>query len=293
MSRFTTLRQRFNQFNIAEKLILINIICFVVPFFLRTLFFFTCLPSRLFFNFFKLPSSFVEFIYQPWSLLTYGFLHDGLGHIFWNMLLLFYASQFFLNLFSSQRFINVYFMGILTGGIVFLLSYAIFPVFNNQSPSMVGASAGVMAVLIFSCTYTPYQEVRLLFFNVKLMYVGIALVVMDVLQIPTGNAGGHLAHIGGAVLGYFYAQQLQNGKDIGTAFERLWKWFAALWTNTPKMRTVPTTKQRRQRRSSASDQEKLTVFSIKLVLRAMIASQKQKRIFSSKQEKSKGSNQRI
>ena len=80
---------------------------------------------------------------------------------------------------------------------------------------------------------------------------------MDVLQIPTGNAGGHLAHIGGAVLGYFYAQQLQNGKDIGTAFERLWKWFAALWTNTPKMRTVPTTNQRRQRRSSVSDQEKI------------------------------------
>ena len=103
MSRFTTLRQRFSQFNIAEKLILINIICFVVPFFFRTLFFLLGLPQQTFFNFFELPSSFVEFIYQPWTLLTYGFLHQGLGHIFWNMLLLYYASQFFLNLFSSIR----------------------------------------------------------------------------------------------------------------------------------------------------------------------------------------------
>ena len=115
---------------------------------------------------------------------------------------LYYASQFFLNLFSTQRFINVYFMGILIGGVVFLISYALFPVFKDQYPTMVGASAGVMAVLIFCCTYMPYQEIRLLFFNVKLMHFGIGLVVLDVLQIPTGNAGGHLAHIGG-LLGVF------------------------------------------------------------------------------------------
>lgn len=257
MSRFTSFRQRFSQFNIAEKLILINVVCFVVPFFLRTLFYLLELPQQTFFDFFELSSSFSEFIYRPWTLLTYGFLHDGLRHIFWNMLLLYYASQFFLNLFSSHRFINVYFMGILTGGIVFLLSYAVFPVFSDQNPSMVGASAGVMAVLIFSCTYTPYQEVRLLFFNVKLMYIGIALVVMDVLQIPTGNAGGHLAHIGGAALGYFYAQQLQKGNDIGVGFERLWNWFSSLGNTSPKMKTVHKTYRKRPSTSTTTDQEKI------------------------------------
>jgi len=188
--------------------------------------------------------------------LTYGFLHDSIGHIFWNMLLLYYASQFFLNLFSSQRFINVYFMGILLGGLVFILSYA-FPEFKNQSPQMVGASAGVMAVLIFSCTYMPTQEVRLLFFNVKLMYIGIALVIVDVLQIPTGNAGGHLAHIGGAALGYIYAQQLQNGKDIGTGFERLWKWLISLFSTQSNMKTVYKTSKRNSKKTMNSDQEKI------------------------------------
>lgn len=258
MSRFTSFRQRFSQFNIAEKLILINVVCFVVPFFLRTLFFLFDLPQQSLFTLFELPSSFGEFIYQPWTIGTYGFLHGGLRHIFWNMLLLYYASQFFLNLFSSQRFINVYFMGILTGGVVFLLSYAIFPVFRDQSPVMVGASAGVMAILIFSCTYTPYQEVRLLFFNVKLMYIGIALVVIDVLQIPTGNSGGHLAHIGGAALGYFYAQQLQNGNDIGSGFERLWKWFASLGRGGVKMTTVhKKTNRKTTAKTGATEQEKI------------------------------------
>lgn len=257
MSRLTTLRQRFSQFNIAEKLILINVICFVVPFFLRSILFLFGIPQQSFLSLFELSSSIETFIYQPWSLFTYGFLHDSIGHIFWNMLLLYYASQFFLNLFSSQRFINVYFMGILLGGLVFMLSYAVFPVFKDQSPQMVGASAGVMAVLIFSCTYMPTQEVRLLFFNVKLMYVGIALVVIDVLQIPTGNAGGHLAHIGGAALGYFYAQQLQKGKDIGSGFERLWKWFINLFKAKPKMKTVHKTTVRRNKKPATTNQEKI------------------------------------
>ena len=257
MSRIDTLRQRFSQFNIAEKLILINVICFVVPFFLRSIFYLFDLPTQSFLSFFELPSLIGDFIYQPWSLLTYGFLHDSIGHIFWNMLLLYYASQFFLNLFSTQRFINVYFMGILLGGLVFILSYAIFPVFKDQSPQMVGASAGVMAVLIFSCTYMPTQEVRLLFFNVKLMYVGIALVIVDVLQIPTGNAGGHLAHIGGAALGYIYAQQLQNGKDIGTGFERFWKWLVTLFSTQPSMKTVHKTPRRNSKKTVQSDQERI------------------------------------
>ena len=257
MSRIDTLRQRFSQFNIAEKLILINVVCFIIPFFLRSIFFLFDLPAQSFSSFFELPASIGDFIYQPWSLFTYGFLHDSIGHIFWNMLLLYYVSQFFLNLFSTQRFINVYFMGILLGGLVFILSYAVFPAFKNQSPQMVGASAGVMAVLIFSCTYMPTQEVRLLFFNVKLMYIGIALVIVDVLQIPTGNAGGHLAHIGGAALGYIYAQQLQNGKDIGSGFECLWKWLVALFTAQPNMKTVHRTPRRNSKRSVQSDQEKI------------------------------------
>ena len=95
--------------------------------------------------------------------------------------------------------------------------------FKGIYPPMIGASAGVMAVFIFICTYTPEQEIRVLFFNVKLKYLGLVFFFLDVIQIPYGNAGGHLAHIGGAILGFFYARQLTNGRDIGSGFERVWK----------------------------------------------------------------------
>lgn len=238
MRPYQQLKNRFNRFTIAEKIILINVVCFILPFFIRTLFFLFNIPVELLFNWFELSPKGSHLLFRPWTLFTYGFLHGNFGHILWNMVLLYFAAQLFLNLFSAQRFINVYFLGILSGGLTFIISYATFPVFAGSHPPLVGSSAGVMAILIFSCTYTPQQEVRLLFFNVKLMYLGIGLIILDILQIPKGNAGGHLAHIGGAGLGYLYASQLQNGRDIGIRFEQLWTGITAIFSSKKKIKTV-------------------------------------------------------
>ena len=99
MSRLGQLRYRFGQFNIAEKLILINILCFVLPFFFRTLFFLFNLPQFSWLSYFELSSDISTLVFRPWTLLSYGFFHGGIGHILWNMLLLYYAAQIFLNLF--------------------------------------------------------------------------------------------------------------------------------------------------------------------------------------------------
>lgn len=256
MSRFKDFMSRLDRFTIAEKIILINIVCFIIPFFLRTFFFLFNLPEQAMYTWFELSPHASLFLYRPWTLFTYAFLHGSIGHILWNMLLLYYASRLFLNLFSAQKFINVYFLGLITGGVVFLMSYALFPVFKGLYPPLVGASAGVMAILIFSCTYSPQLEIRLLFFNLKLMYLGIGLVVLDVLQIPSGNAGGHLAHLGGAALGYFYANQLQKGNDIGTRFELVWKWIVGLFDSKPRMEKVYKT-TKKTAKTSSPDQSKI------------------------------------
>lgn len=213
------LKYQFAKLSIAEKIIAVTVGVFIlnslIPFLFR-------LPSNAISKWFELPNVISQFIVQPWSLITYGFFHGGLGHIFWNMLMLYFASRIFLNLFSSQRFINVYFLGIIAGGLVYMLSYTIFPAFINATTSLIGASAGVTAVLIFVCTYVPHQEVRVILFNVKLWQIGVFLVLFDVIQIPlSGNSGGHIAHLGGAVLGYAYATQLGKGNDIGGWFEQL------------------------------------------------------------------------
>ena len=161
---------------------------------------------------------------------------EGLGHIFWNMLMLYFTGRIFLNLFDNTRFINVYFLGVIVGGIVFLASYNLFPTLVQTNTALIGASAGVTAVLIFICAYIPNQEVRVIFFNVKLWYIGAFFVLVDLIQIPYGgNVGGRLAHLGGAFLGYVYARQLVQGKDIGAGFGKLWNGILDLFK--PKKKT--------------------------------------------------------
>jgi hypothetical protein len=108
--------------------------------------------------------------------------------------------------------------------------------------ALIGASAGVTAVLIFICAYIPNQEVRLFVFNLKLWYIGAFFVLIDLVQIPvSGNAGGHLAHLGGALLGYIYARQLTKGRDIGEGFSKFLDGLGAMFKKREKkapLRTV-------------------------------------------------------
>lgn len=221
------LKYQFARLSIAEKLIAINVAIFIVSGLAMALF---GASEAAVMGWFQLPKEFGDFIIQPWSILTYSFFHAGFGHIFWNMIMLWFASRIFLNLFGDKRYLTVYFLGVITGGLFFLLSYNVFPALLNSNTALVGASAGVTAVLLFVCSYIPNQDVRVIFFNVKLWHVGAFFVLVDLIQIPYGgNIGGRLAHLGGALLGYVYARQLLNGNDIGAVFtnlgENMVSWF--------------------------------------------------------------------
>ena len=232
------LRYQYASLSIAEKIIAINVVIFLLTTITTYLF---RLPADVVSQYFELPKDFFAFLKQPWSIVTYSFFHGGLGHIFWNMLTLFYMGRIFLNLFNPQRFINVYFMGVILGGIFFMLSYNIFPALMGTNSVLIGASAGVTAILIFVCTYIPNQEVRLAFFNVKLMYIGLFWVGVNLVQIPMGvNVGGLMAHLGGALLGYLYAKQLQKGRDIGDGFSSFWQGIINLFKKREKKSPLKT-----------------------------------------------------
>ena len=232
------LAYHFKQLNQAEKLILVNVACFVIPLFIRTVFYLFNIPSGVFVGWFELSADWGDLIFKPWTILTYSFMHSGFFHLFWNMYLLYFTSRLFLNIFPARKFFNVYFLGVILGGVTFLISYSIFPAFQNSSPIMVGASAGVMATFIFIANYSPDFEVRLFFFNVKLRYLAIAFILLDIIQIPYGNAGGHLAHLGGAALGYFYFLRLNQGTDIGLPLEELSNRLLNLFKKQSNLKTV-------------------------------------------------------
>ena len=246
MSFINNLKYRVELLNIAEKIILLNVIIFIIPFFIKTFFFLFNLESFDLIYWLKLSPDILTFIFTPWTIITYGFIHGGISHILWNMILLYFSSRFFLNLFSAEKFLNTYFLGIILGGIIFLFSFSIFPVFKNSYANLIGSSAGVMSVLIFVCTYSPDQEIRIIFFNLKLKYLGIALVLIDIIQIPSGNAGGNLAHLGGSLFGFIYANQLKNGNDIGLFFEKFLFSFYKFFKKPVRLKTVHKNKNTNQ-----------------------------------------------
>lgn len=211
-----------------------------------------------------LPSYVGDFIYKPWTIITYAFLHGGIRHIFFNMLVLYFSGEMFLNYFDGKRFFTVYFLGAIAGGLFFLISYNLFPVFNGVQVPLIGASAAVMAILIFMCAYTPYQEVRLFFIlRLKLWHVGLIFVIMDLVQIPLENYGGHISHLGGALLGFLYAHQLKQGRDIGAWFSKLMDGVANVFTglttkssNTKFKKVYKTSKKSQHKSGSVFDNDK-------------------------------------
>lgn len=250
-------KYRYKVLSVAEKLIVLNVLCFVIPFVLQTILYLFQISNGVLLNWVQLSSNWEALIFRPWTLVTYSFLHTGFFHLFWNMILLYYSGQLFLNLFSSKTFSNVYFMGVVLGGLVFVLSYNLFPVFQGMRPFMVGASAGVMAVFIFISTYSPDQQVRFFFLNISLKYLALAFVILDIIQIPNGNAGGHLAHLGGAYLGFLYARQLQKGKDMGSGWERFWDGFGQWLRPRPKIKKVYKNPKKTEGGTQAVDQQKI------------------------------------
>ena len=210
---------KFNQLSIVLKIIVINTLIFLIVY--LGSFFFKLSPATLV-SWFVLPTSFLEIVFQPWSFVTYAFLHAGFWHLFWNMYLLYWFGLFVLNLFTPKRFLTIYLLGAINGGLLYVLAYNLFPVFNNISSNLMGASAAVLAIVIFIATYTPNAIVRIFTFRIKLWQIGLVLVLLDLFQLPSsGNAGGLIAHMGGAIFGYVYAIQLKKGNDIGIWFENL------------------------------------------------------------------------
>jgi membrane associated rhomboid family serine protease len=239
------LRYQFARLSIGEKLIAVNVLVFIINGLVP---FLSGLQKDIIVQWFELPKDFFDFIAKPWSIVTYSFFHGGIWHLFWNMVMLYFSARIFLNLFNAAKFINVYFLGVIIGGLIFLLSYNVFPAFLGVNTALIGASAGVTAVLIFICAYIPNQDVRVFFFNVKLWYIGAFFVLVDLIQIPSsGNAGGHLAHLGGALLGYVYARQLLHGRDIGAGFSKFLEGIANLFKHKEKKAPMKTVYRKKEK----------------------------------------------
>jgi membrane associated rhomboid family serine protease len=228
------IKQRFKIGDILTRLIYINIGVFL--FLILSNIILKLIGTNFSFSsWLALNTSIPILIVTPWTIITHMFVHEGVFHILGNMMMLYFLGKLFLMYFNPKQLLALYFLGGLIGAGFLLLIVNISPIFNDNM-SAVGASAAVMAISIAVCTYRPNQEVFLFgMFKVALKWLGLALILIDLLTFFNGNTGGHIAHLGGAFTGYWFATAYKQGKDITKFINKFLDFFVGLFDKKSKL----------------------------------------------------------
>ena len=221
------------------KIILINIIVFVSISVVQVVLTISGLSTffTMFINKLMLPASLGTFILQPWSLITYFFLHMSFMHILWNMLFLYWFGKIINDNIGNNALISLYVLGGIIGGLFYMAVYNIVPYYGERVSDslMLGASAGVFSVVVGSATLMPnYTFYLLLIGPVRIKYIALFYVLLSFFDVAGTNAGGEIAHLGGAFIGYIYIRQLQNGINIGEGIINFINFFSEKKENKKK-----------------------------------------------------------
>ena len=242
MELVNNLTYKYKNLDVLGRIIVWMVICFALPFIFKTILFLFNIKSFSIVDYFQVSPSFYDLIFKPWSIITYGFFHADLWHLFGNMIILYFSGRIVLDLFGNNIFLKIFFIGLLFGSLTYLLSYNLFPVFNGLKPPMIGASAGAMAMFIFLASHNPNYTFRLVFFDIKVVYLALFFIIIDIIQIPISNSGGHLAHLGGAFWGYYFNSQLKKGNDIGNWLIEFFNYLYSFFKVKSKVKKVYETK---------------------------------------------------
>lgn len=240
MGRITTdLKNSFKRGSIYIQLIYLNVGVFILISFLSVLLMLFNRSMEGALLYLELPASVANFIRQPWSLLTYMFMHSGILHLLFNMLWLYWFGSLFLYFFSAKHLRGIYILGGICGGLLYIVAYNVFPYFSGsiEHSFLLGASASVLAIVVATAYREPDYRVNLLFFGaVRLKYLALFMILSDILLMTSGNAGGHIAHLGGAMAGLGFAMSLKQGTDITAWINFILDGFTSLFQQRNKKR---------------------------------------------------------
>ncbi len=252
--------------NAVVQIILINVIIFVSVRVSKVFFDISRSTDAFYFFFrkFQLPSAIDAMLLQPWSLVTYFFTHFDFFHILFNMLFLYWFGRIVQEFLNSKRVISLYVLGGLIGGLLYIFVYNLIPFYSDRvaESMMLGASAGVFAIVVGAAVFMPNYTFFLMFLGpVKIKYIAIFYVFMSFIQSTGANAGGEIAHLGGAFLGWLYISQLNKGNDLGAWVITFIQFVKSMFKPQPKIRVTHRTgnrgpsKKSEKRRSKVSNEE--------------------------------------
>lgn len=220
MDIWTDIKTSFRQGSVITRLIYLNLAIFLVFRIIHVIFFLAGKPYGLL-QWFELPADPGIWILQPWSILTYMFLHFDFLHILFNLLVLYWFGRIFLDYYTPNQLVGLYLLGGLAGGVLYMAAYNLFPVFEEvvSTSFLLGASASIIAILVAAAFRDPAREVRLMLIGmVQLRYLALFMIFSYIIGISVSNAGGNLAHLGGVFAGWFFVLMERRGSDVTAPF---------------------------------------------------------------------------
>lgn len=229
MNIIDDLKLQYKIGGIVTRLIFWNVALFVVPWLLFALLSLLGIDID-YIQYVSLSSNPTDLLWKPWSLLSYAFFHSGIMHIVFNMIILNFSGRLFMTYFTAKQLLGLYVLSAIFAGISYIL---VFYVLNINAP-IVGASAAIIAILVATTTYYPLMDLRLLIIgNVKLWHVTAVIIIVDLMQLRSGNMGGHISHLAGAFFGFIFIKLLQNGTDLSKIISRFLDFFANIFKKNP------------------------------------------------------------
>jgi membrane associated rhomboid family serine protease len=229
MNLLDEIKESFREGSALTRLIYINLGLFLLIR-ITNVFYFLSGAEFPILDWLALPADFGMLASRPWTLITYMFLHFDFLHILFNLLWLYWMGQIFLNYFNQGKLVTIYLLGGISGGLFYVAGYNSFPVFSQivVDSRLLGASASVIAIVTALAVHAPNHTLHLMFIGpVKMKYIALFSVLLYVIGISSTNAGGNLAHLGGAFWGMLYVLQLRRGIDLG-------KWLTQLFGGIKK-----------------------------------------------------------
>ena len=256
------LRSRYAAATVPVRFVMVNVAVFVIVRVLALVCLLFAVDAMPAIELLEMPSNPVKFLHQPWSVISYMFLHYDVMHILFNMLWLYWFGAMFHQIFGTRRFVGLYFLGGIGGALLYMLAYNVLPLFSSTEGLLLGASASVLAIVAATAVRQPDYKVGLLFFGqISLKWIAIVTIFIDVISIGSSNAGGHIAHLGGALVGAAFALADRRGTDITAWFNRAIDLIVNLTRRRPRVKVgnfhnSPFTRTKQQPRTDKQQYER-------------------------------------
>ena len=232
MDILENIKQTFRQGNSLIKLIYVNAAIFMLIKLTIIILLLFNISGDFIVSYLAIPADLTQLLHRAWTPITYMFFHEGFFHIFFNMIGLYWFGRIFLLFFSEKQLVGLYLLGGLIAALFYVVAFNIFPYYSPliHESLLLGASGSIMAILLATTIKSPNMELQMLFLgNVKLKYIAIFYVLTSFFGITSANSGGELAHLGGALAGYFFVVSLRQGKDMTKFLNRILDIFTDLF----------------------------------------------------------------